>query len=133
MANNKTKPTAISVNTYLRSVSEKRKSEAKAIIDIMQGVSGQPPVMWGPSIIGFGTRHYKYASGREGDIPRIGFSPRKASLTVYFYEGFGEYQDQLKVLGKYKSSVSCLYINKLIDIDLDILSQMVSSSYKKKF
>lgn len=84
--------------------------------------------MWGPSIIGFGTQHYKYDSGREGDMPRLAFSPRKASLTIYF-EGFDNYAQELKVLGKHKLSVACLYINKLTDINLDVLRTMLEKSF----
>lgn len=96
----------------------------------MQALSDEKPVMWGPSIIGFGSQHYKYETGREGDMPRLGFSPRKASITIYFNEGFYNYSEQLKKLGKYKNSISCLYINKLEDVNRDILSDMLSESYQ---
>lgn len=130
MTENKTKPTDVTVETFLRSVSEQRQQESKQLIAMMQKISGQPPVMWGPSIIGFGSHHYKYASGREGDIPAIGFSPRKASLTIYIYDGFGKYDKQLAILGKHKTSVSCLYINKLSDVDMGALEKIVQLSYK---
>ncbi len=84
--------------------------------------------MWGPSIIGFGSQHYKYDSGREGDMPRLAFSPRKANLTVYF-NGFEKYTQELASLGKYKRSVSCLYINKLADIDFAVLRKMLEKSF----
>ncbi len=84
--------------------------------------------MWGPSIIGFGSQHYRYETGHEGDMPRLAFSPRKASITVYF-EGFDRYTHELTVLGKHKQSVSCLYINKLADIKLDILRKMLEQSF----
>lgn len=96
----------------------------------MKQVSGEDPVMWGPSIIGFGTQHYKSEAGREGDMGILGFSPRKAALTIYFYEGFNRYGEELKQLGKHKLSQSCLYVNKLSDIDLTILEKMLRSSYK---
>jgi uncharacterized protein YdhG (YjbR/CyaY superfamily) len=95
---------------------------------MMQEISGEKPHMWGPSIIAFGSQHYKYETGREGDMPRLAFSPRKASITVYF-EGFDRYSQELSVLGKHKHSVSCLYINKLDDIDLDILRKMLEQSF----
>ncbi len=116
------------MESFLESVSDKRREEAHTLIAMMQKISGEKPHMWGPSIIGFGTMHYKYDSGREGDMPRLAFSPRKASLTVYF-EGFDGYAHELTVLGKHKHSVSCLYINKLADINLSILRKMLEKSF----
>ena len=129
MPENKTKPTPESVDNFLLSTNESRRTEANLLVQIMAEISGLKPIMWGPSIIGFGSKHYSYDSGREGDMPRIGFSPRKASITIYFAEGFDRYGDQLAKLGKYKTSVSCLYINKLADIDIVILKDMVKQSY----
>lgn len=123
-----TQPTGVSVDSFLETVSDKRRDEAHDLIGIMQEISGEKPYMWGPSIIGFGSVHYKYDTGREGDMPRLAFSPRKASITVYF-EGFDGYADDLKKLGKHKHSVSCLYINKLADINLDILRKMLERSF----
>ncbi len=123
-----TQPTGVSIASFLETVSDKRREEAYVLIDIMQKISGEKPHMWGPSIIGFGTEHYKYETGREGDMPCLAFSPRKASITVYF-EGFDNYADELAVLGKQKNSVSCLYINKLEDINLDILRKMLEKSF----
>lgn len=130
MPENKTQPTTVSIESFLKTVSSARQEEAKTLIAIMQEITGLPPVMWGPSIIGFGTEHYKYETGREGDMPSLAFSPRKASLTIYF-EGFNHYGDQLSRLGKYKSSVSCLYINKLADINLSVLREMLELSYQR--
>lgn len=124
----KTKPTGIDVESFLKSVSDKRREEAHALIAMMREISGEKPYMWGPSIIGFGTQHYKYETGREGDVPQLAFSPRKASITVYF-EGFDRYGELLTKLGKHKHSVSCLYINKLADIKLTILREMLEISY----
>lgn len=124
----KTKPTGVSIDTFLETVSDKRREEAHTLIAMMQEISGEQPYMWGPSIIGFGTMHYKYESGREGDTPILAFSPRKASFTVYF-EGFDKYSKELRVLGKHTHSVSCLYINKLSDINLDVLRKMLRQSY----
>lgn len=130
MSDNKTNPTNVSVDTYLATIEEGRRKDAQALIDIMRTVSGLEPVMWGPSIIGFGTKHYKYETGREGDMPLLGFSPRKAAITIYFPEGFDRYSELLEKLGVYKASVSCLYIKRLTDIDLSVLRQMLAQSYK---
>lgn len=126
---NKTAPTAVNVNDFLTSLSDNRRSEAEQLMQIMTKVSGDKPVMWGPSIIGFGQAHYKYETGREGDVAKLGFSPRKAAITVYFMEGFADYHDELQRLGKHKTSVSCLYINKLTDIDMVVLEGMLKKSY----
>ncbi len=126
---NKTIPTDVAVETFLNSVSAERRKEANTIIDLMSKISGTRPVMWGPSIIGFGTKHYKYDTGREGDMPQLAFSPRKASITIYFNEGFSVHSTELKILGKHKHSVSCLYINKLTDINVVILRKMLEQSF----
>ena len=129
MSQNKTAPTSVSVDDFLGTVSERRQEESRVLIEIMRQISGEPPVMWGPSIIGFGTQHYKSEAGREGDMGILGFSPRKAALTIYFYEGFNRYGEQLQKLGKHKISRSCLYVNKLDDIDTATLTAMLQSSY----
>lgn len=129
MAESKMVPTSVKVETFLSSVSEKRQAEAHKLIEIMQSVSGTRPVMWGPSIVGFGNKHYRHETGREGEMPALAFSPRKSSITIYFMEGFDRYSNLLERLGKYKTSVSCLYINKLEDVDIDILRQMIEESY----
>lgn len=123
-----TQPTGIGVESFLESVSDTRREEALTLIDMMQEISGEKPHMWGPSIIGFGSQHYKYDTGREGDMPRLAFSPRKANITIYF-EGFDRYAQELSVLGRYKQSVSCLYINKLADVDLKILRTMLEKLF----
>jgi len=120
----------VRVDDFLQSVSEQRQEEARILIKMMQDISGEKPVMWGPSIIGFGTRQYKTEAGREGEIGILGFSPRKAALTIYFTEGFDRYGEELRNLGKYKISRSCLYVNKLTDINLETLESMLRSSYK---
>lgn len=124
----KTQPTGMSIEVFLKGVSDKRRQEAQKLIALMQEISGEKPYMWGPSIIGFGSQHYRYDTGREGDVPRLAFSPRKASITVYF-EGFGAYAQELAVLGKHKHSVSCLYINKLDDINMNVLRTMLEKSF----
>lgn len=97
----------------------------------MKDVTGEPPVMWGDSIVGFGTYHYTYASGREGDWPRTGFSPRKQSMTVYCMPGFQHQRDLLARLGPHKTSVSCLYLRNLDDVDLDVLRAIVARSLQQ--
>ena len=130
MSDNKTQPTNISVETFLASIDGRRVAEAKIIIDIMNRITGKPAVMWGPSIIGFGSVHYTYDSGREGDMPILAFSPRKTALTIYFMEGFSErYVDELQRLGTHKISKACLYVSKLSNIDLDVLTDMLEKSY----
>ena len=124
MAENKTQPSAASVPDFLAGVSPQRQAEAETLIAMMRDISGFEPVLWGPSIIGFGSQHYRYESGREGDMPVLAFSPRKARLTIYF-DGFDQYADQLARLGKHSSSVSCLYVNKLADVDLSVLREML--------
>jgi len=129
MSENKTKPTDVTIESFLNTVSELRRDEAMKLIDIIQKISNYKPVMWGSSIIGFGSKHYKYETGREGDMPELSFSPRKSAITIYFIEGFNQYGQELKKLGKYKNSVSCLYVNKLSDIDLDVLKIMLEKSF----
>ncbi len=131
MKENITKPTSVTVDSFLQKCLPNRQIEAKQIIDVMHEISGLEPVMWGPSIIGFGSQHYKYDSGREGDMPLLSFSPRKQSISVYFMEGFGNYKAELDNLGKYKSSVSCLYINHLRDVNFVVLKNMLIKSYKQ--
>ena len=128
MSENKTKPTDVSVDKFLSAVSEKRKLEARKLIALMQNISGSKPVMWGPSIIGFGSQHYKYDTGREGDMPQLAFSPRKSAITIYF-DSFEHYGGELKRLGKFRHSVACLYINKLEDIDINVLEKMLKKCF----
>jgi len=129
MAELKTKPNQSSVLDFFNSVeNEKKRADSFAILDLMREVTGVEPIMWGDSIIGFGTYHYKYANGREADWFLTGFSPRKQSLTLYIMSGFSEYDQLLGQLGKYKTGKSCLYINKLEDIDMVILRDLVEQS-----
>lgn len=129
MATNKTIPTKKSVDKFVKTTSETRQKEAAQLINSMSKISGKKPTMWGPSIIGFGSKHYKYESGREGDMPELSFSPRKNAITIYFMEGFNLYGKELDKLGKYKNSISCLYINKLEDINYSILEKMLKKSF----
>ncbi len=105
-----------------------RKADAIQVFKLMQKISGDKGSMWGPSIIGFGQYHYKYASGREGDWFLTGFSPRKTSLTLYIMPGFSRYESLLAKLGKHKTGKSCLYINKLKDVNMDVLEELIRES-----
>lgn len=132
MAENKTKQTNASVDMFINSLKdETEREDCYEIIKIMKSITKEEPKMWGPSIIGFGTYHYKYASGREGDMCIAGFSPRKQNLTIYLMPGFEIQQSQLKKLGKYKTSKVCLYIKSLKDVDVKILKEMISISVKE--
>lgn len=114
MAENKTQPTSASVDDFIARIQNgRRKADAQVALKIYKEITGLPPVMWGPSIIGFGTHHYAYESGREGTIPAAGFSPRKANMTFYVGEKFDGAKSLYTRLGKHKKSVACLYINKL--------------------
>ena len=131
MAENKTQKTGASVDDFLASVANKqRREDGLTLLDMMKGITGLEPEMWGPSIIGFGEYHYRYESGREGDMPLVGFSPRSKSLSLYVMPGFGEFDDLLSRLGKHRIGVSCLYINKLADVDADVLRELVIRSYE---
>ena len=130
-AENKTQRTRASVAAFLSAIAdETRRKDAKAIDKLMREISGEKPALWGPTIIGYGQCHYKYASGREGDMGKLGFSPRKANLVVYIVPGFKKYAPLLKKLGKHKIGKSCLYINKLADVDEKILRELVARSWK---
>ena len=130
MAKNKTAATARSVDDFVAALdNEARRDDAYAMIKIFKGVTGFEAKMWGPSIIGFGTHHYKYESGHEGDMPLACFSPRKAA-TVLYLSSFEMKEDLLKKLGKHKASKGCVYIKKLEDVDTGVLKKMVLASFK---
>jgi Domain of unknown function (DU1801) len=125
----KTKPTEVSVEVYIDAVAdEKQRVDAKKIVELMQRLTGHSPRMWGPSIIGFGTYHYKYDSGREGDMCRIGFSPRKRQTVLYITDGYDKYAPLMAKLGKHKTGRSCLYVKRLSDIDEAVLEQLCVES-----
>ena len=129
MKKNKTQKNDSSVLEFLNNVeNEKRKTDAFAMLKIMKKLTKEEPKMWGPSLVGFGSYHYKYESGREGDFFLTGFSPRKQSLTLYIMNGFERYNELMSQLGKYKTGKSCLYINKLEDVDLKILENLIVES-----
>jgi hypothetical protein len=109
---------------------DQKKADSLRLIEIMKKCSGEGPKMWGPSIIGFGNYHYKYASGHEGDAPVLGFSPRKAALTLYVFSDTEKSRKLLPVLGKYKMSKACIYVKKLSDIDTGILEELCMESIK---
>ena len=129
MADNKTKPTKLSVTAYIASLTDPtRRADAKALVKLMQSASGETPKMWGPSIIGFGSYHYTYDSGREGDMPLICFSPRKAATVLYSMTGSSDSAALLAKLGKHTVSGSCLHIKKLSDVDQKVLQALVAKS-----
>lgn len=136
MANAKTVPTQVSVDEFIKSVEPEAKREDARILDaLFRKVTGEKPQIWGPSIIGYGSYHYEYDSGREGDFMRSGFSPRKAKHSLYL---MGRYCDQetgrkvdglLEKMGKHKTGASCVYVNKLADIDLAILEEIIGECW----
>ncbi len=131
MSENKTRPTDQNVTDFLNSVDhETRREDSFALLEMMEKVTGEDAVMWGSSIVGFGSHHYKYESGREGDMPLIGFSPRKQSITLYIMPGFDDYEEMLAELGKHKIGKACLYVNKLADVDDNVLRRLIKRSYE---
>ena len=125
----KTKRNKGDVEAFLNNVpDEKKRRDSFTILELMKKVTGKEPAMWGDSIIGFGSYHYKYVSGREGDWFLTGFSPRKQNLTLYIMAGFDEYERLLGKLGKHSIGKSCLYIKKIDDIDVDVLKELVKRS-----
>ena len=130
MATQKTLPTAVTVDSFLNTITDESiKADCREIAGIMQDVTKQDPVMWGPSIIGFGKYHYKYESGHEGDSCIIGFSPRKQNITLYVMVGLKALEPLLEKLGKHKTGKGCLYIKKLDDVDRGILKELISTAY----
>ena len=130
MSENKIKQTENSVEDFLNSIeNEQRKKDAFEVVEVMKSITGLTPKMWGDSIVGFGSYHYKYASGREGDFLMTGFAPRKSNLSIYIIDGFEKYADLLEKLGKHKTSVSYLYITKLDKIDTEVLEEIITKSF----
>ena len=130
MSENKTKPTDQSVEAFLNSIpGAQKRADSFVILELMRRSTGIEPKMWGESIIGFGSYHYKYESGREGDAPQIGFSPRKQNLTLYIMPGLTSRPDLAARLGKFKTSKACLYINKLADVDLEVLEKLIRQAF----
>lgn len=130
MPENKTKPTKLSVAAFIDAIPDQTKrADAKALVKLMQTATGEKPKMWGPSIIGFGTHHFKYESGREGDMPIAGFSPRKAATVLYGLAGSAAL---LPKLGKHTTGKGCLYIKKFADVDQKVLQTMIVKSVAAK-
>lgn len=131
MAEQKTKPTNQSVKEFLNKISEpERRADCFEVAKMMEEISGEKPTMWGPSIVGFGTYRYKYASGREGDWPMMGFSPRKKDLTLYIMMGFEKHAELMEKLGKHSHSKSCLYIKRLSDVHIPTLKKLMKIGLK---
>jgi Domain of unknown function (DU1801) len=129
MAENKTKPTKVSVAAFVAAIADPvRRADAKVLVKLLQNAAGEKPKMWGPSIIGFGSCHYKYESGREGDMPIIGFSPRKAATVLYNLIGSCDAAALLAKLGKHTTGKGCLYIKKLSDVDQKVLQALAVKS-----
>ncbi|SFA85490.1 MULTISPECIES: DUF1801 domain-containing protein [unclassified Bacillus (in: firmicutes)] len=127
----KTKETDSSVIEFIESVDNpKKREDAYKLLDIFTEVTGFEAKMWGPSIIGFGSYHYKYASGHEGDAPLVGFSPRKAKISLYFAPGEPKREELLQQFGKYTTGKACVYINKIADIDVEVLKELILQSIK---
>lgn len=130
MAEPKTKPTSVSVDAFLDAVDNPvRRADGKAVRAMMERITGEPATMWGPSIVGFGSYHYRYASGHEGRSPRVAFSPRSANLVLYV-GGFPEYDALLEKLGKHKRSKACLYLTKLDGVKFDVLEEIIRRTFE---
>lgn len=129
MAKNKTIQTEQSVDGFVNAVDDSlQRADSRALIKLMRDVSGYEPKMWGPSIIGFGRYHYRYASGHEGDAPLLGFSPRKAAISLYVFTGSDEHLHLLDKLGKFKKGKACIYIKRLSDIDITVLTRLMKET-----
>ena len=127
----KTRPTDQSVKAFIDSVdNETRRDDCRQLLKIMHEITGEAPIMWNSGIVGFGTYHYVYPTGNEGDWMITGFSPRKQSLTIYIMSGFDRYEDLMSKLGNHKNGVSCLYIKRLSDIYIEVLKEVITSSVK---
>ena len=130
MAENKTKPTKVSPAAFIKEVADKgRQKDARELVAMMRDITGHAPKMWGPSIVGFGSYHYRYESGREGDAPLAGFSPRKAALVIYLGSGLDNRKLMAK-LGKHTAGKGCLYVKSLDDVDRRVLRTLVEDSFK---
>ena len=131
MADNKTKATRASVTAFINSIEDRQKrADARKVATMMRKATGKRAKMWGASIVGYGTYHYKYESGREGDFMMTGFSPRRQALTVYILAGFGRFDTLMGKLGKYKTGKSCLYIKSLSDVDEKVLEKLIDGSVR---
>lgn len=132
MAKNKTTETEVDVNAFIEEFvdNDQKKRDSYTLIELISKWSGAEPKMWGPTIIGFGKYHYKYASGHEGDAPMLGFSPRKAQFSLYVYSSTERSKELLKELGKFKMGKACIYIKRLSDIDTGVLQELCAESIR---
>ena len=128
MAKNKTTETESNVTDFINSVEDAKRADSFRIVEIMANETGFAPKLWGPNIIGFGSYHYKYASGHEGDAPLIGFSPRKDAFALYFSSDFPNKEQLLEKFGKHKSAKACVYVKKLDDVNVDVFRKMIAAS-----
>jgi hypothetical protein len=132
MVENKTKPTRSSVTAFLNKIQDNQvRDDCFAILKMMQTVSKTEPVMWGSAIVGFGTYHYVYESGREGDTVVIGFSPRRQNISIYLMGGLKNVEDELARLGEYKTGKGCLYIKALADVNTSVLKNIFTKAFKE--
>ena len=130
MPENKTQQTKASVAAFIEAIpDDARRADAKALLKLMQAATGEKPKMWGPAIIGFGSRHYKYESGREGDMPMVAFSPRKAAIVLYSLLAPADSATQLAKLGKHTTGKGCLYVKKMSDVDRGVLKAMIGKAF----
>lgn len=128
LAENKTKETDADVKAFLEAVEHPtRRADGLVLDELFRKVTGMTPKMWGPSIVGYGRYHYRYQTGREGDFLATGFSPRKANLSIYIMPGYSDFGPLLDKLGKHKKGASCLYVNKLADVDIDVLAELIKA------
>ena len=129
MSESTTKPTKVDVNEYLDALTDPAKAEdSRTLIELMGGITGEPAVMWGPSMIGFGFWHYTYPTGNHGDLFFTGFAPRAKALTIYLTSGVEPVEEELARLGKHQVGKGCLYIKRLSDVDLDVLRELITKS-----
>lgn len=132
MAEQKTKPTEASIEAYVDAIADPaRRDDCRALIALMRGATGCEPCLWGSSIVGFGSYHYRYASGHEGDAPLIGFASRKPDLTLYITPGFERYQSLLARLGRHRVAKCCLYLKRLADVDPQVLGELIELSVQQ--
>lgn len=127
----KTRPTDVAVEDFLSTLDDPTtRDDCRALVTLLEHVSGEPAVMWGPNIIGFGSYHYRYASGREGDAAVIGFSPRVGKLSLYLNDGTDQHTEALAHLGRHSASKACLHVKRLADVDTEVLTQILRTSYE---
>jgi len=124
-----TRPQPGGVTEFLDGIEDEgRRADCRSLLGVMRGITGEEPQLWGSSMVGFGTYHYRYASGREGDYFKVGFSPRKANLTLYLMSGMVGYDDLLARLGPHKTGKSCIYVKRLDDLDREVLAELIERS-----